>query len=215
MSTEGNLKNPVNLNALQVDVSELASMLIRLISRQGLQATQDGYGEAGQEIRDNHESWGAKAGVTTDDIATLDECDLVIATVDRYLPTIGNLYEVMLDTRYDADDRRQRTVLNIAKAVDRRIRKTPELETHYTKTRAYRSATAKKALRTRRRNEAENDTGAPSNTPKGPKAKTKTKTKKRPTRRSGRALATKSKSPAAKNGVPAASPASDATSRQG
>ncbi|HEX2570357.1 MAG TPA: hypothetical protein VH877_12430 [Polyangia bacterium] len=204
-------KSPLNLNTLQIDVTELASMLIQLVSRQGLTPTQGGYGEVGQEIRDNHEAWGAKAGVTADDIATLDECDLVIASVDRFLPAIDHLHEVMLDTRYDADDRRQRTVLNIAKAVDRRIRKTPELETLYAKTRSYRSTTAKKALRTRRRNEAENDTGAPS----GPSKASKAKTKKRPTRRSARALATKSKSPAAKNGVPAASPASDATPRQG
>lgn len=206
-------QRPVNLHALSIDVSQLASMLVQLVSRQGMQATNDGYGEVEQEIRDNHEAWGAKAGVTSEDLATLDECDLTIASVDRYLPTIANLYEVMLDTRYNADDRRQRTVLNIAKSVDRRIRKTPSLETLYAKTRAYRSAVAKKALRTRRRNEAEAEAGTATDTPKS----TTPKAKKRVTRRSdraGRTLATKAKSPAARNGVSATSTASDANTHQ-
>lgn len=193
-------KSPVNLYALKFDVSDLASLLVQLVSRAGLKTTQDGYGEVGQEIRDNYEIWGNKAGVTADDINTLDTCDQTIDKIDLFLPTIGYIYEVMLDTRYDADDRRQRTVLAIAQGVDRRIRKAPELETRYAKTRAYRSATAKKALRTRRRNEAESGTPTP---PKG----TKPKAKKQATRRSGRA--TKAKSLAAGGAAAATSTASE------
>jgi hypothetical protein len=152
-------RTPLNLRSPLIDISPLVSHLIELASRQGLQATQEGYGMVVQEIRDNQELWGIKAGVSAQDLATLQSCDNLIADIDVVLPTVDHLRERLLDTRHGADDQRHRTILTIAQSVDRRSRHAPELQVKYEKTRTYRSATAKKALRTRRRNEAEAETG--------------------------------------------------------
>jgi hypothetical protein len=152
-------RTPLNLRATLIDISTVASRLLELTSRVGLQATQEGYSEAAQEIRDNQEQWGVKSGVSAEDLVTLQNCDDLIADVDIFLPAIGHLYERLLDTRHGADDQRHRTISTIAQAVDRRSRHAPELLAKYEKTRTYRSATAKKALRTRRRNESEAETG--------------------------------------------------------
>ena len=52
------------------------------------------------------------------------------------------------------DDKRQRIVLDAAQAVDRRAKKNDVLLARYQMTREYRSAVAKKALKTREKNAA-------------------------------------------------------------
>ena len=75
--------------------------------------------------------------------------------------------EVMQETRAVLEDKRQRIIYNVASSVDRREKETPGLQAKYEKTRAYRSAIAKKAVKTRLKNAeaeaeaAEETQGAP------------------------------------------------------
>jgi hypothetical protein len=56
---------------------------------------------------------------------------------------------MLTETRYVLDDKRQRIILDAAQAVDRRAKKSDDLFARYQKTREYRSAIAKKGLKTR------------------------------------------------------------------
>jgi hypothetical protein len=53
------------------------------------------------------------------------------------------------------DDQRQKLIFNIAQSVDRRGKATPSLLGTYALTREYRSAAAKKAVKTRQKNAEE------------------------------------------------------------
>jgi hypothetical protein len=70
------------------------------------------------------------------------------------LPALLKAVEVLTETRYLLDDKRQHIVLDAAQAVDRRAKSNPDLVAKYEKTRAYRSAVAKKAVKTKEKNAA-------------------------------------------------------------
>lgn len=180
MDTE--VKKP-SLFSTKIDLGELAGRLVELTKRQrqGMQTAHDGYGEATQEVQDNQEEFGEKAGVTNADIAALTLYDFIIDRIDFYLPTVTTLADRLLDTRYYFDDKRQRLIFTIAQTVERRGRDNPPLLARYEKVIAYRSAIGLKAAFTRRKNAKEqqdNDTGAASQGQQDSKPKPKADARK-------------------------------------
>jgi hypothetical protein len=114
---------------------------------------QVGLDDVFKEIFDNQLILGTRAGVTAEDIAALQLSNDQIATVRGYLRTARKLVEILEYTEADVDDTRHKRIHTIANSVDRRsqVRGNEDLILHYRKTREYRSATAVKAARTRRR----------------------------------------------------------------
>jgi hypothetical protein len=122
---------------------------------QGMLTEREGFLGVYNEILTNQASHGAKAGIPDADAAELTLCTERIARIDAFLPAILKAVEILTETRYFLDDRRQHIVFDAATAIDRRARSNPDLFAVYEKTRAYRSAAAKKALKTEERNAAE------------------------------------------------------------
>lgn len=112
-----------------------------------------GLPEVLKEIYDNQEDLGARAGVTAQDILALQTADVQLTTTREYLGTVRQLAGILEYTEADVDEGRHRRINAIAIAVDRRLQEAgnEDLALRYAKTRAYRSAIAVKAVRTRRR----------------------------------------------------------------
>lgn len=110
-----------------------------------------------KEILGNQQTLGTRAGVTAEDIAALQTSTDQIELVRGYLGTARKLVEILEYTEADIDETRHKRIHTIASAVDRRseVRGNEDLTLHYEKTREYRSATALKAARTRRRRNEE------------------------------------------------------------
>ncbi len=154
-----NPKHPVP-GDLSIDASELASVIIDLPegAMRGLRVEQDGLEEVLAEIFANQAEWGEKVGITSGDKLDLETLNVVIRRIDDFVPASQKLVELLLETRAKLDDRRQRLINAIAEGVERRAKSLDYGETllaRYQRTRAYRSAIAKKAARTRRRNAQE------------------------------------------------------------
>lgn len=118
----------------------------------GLLTAREGYDDVCKEISSNQAEWGAKAGIVDQEVTELATTNARIARLDVFIPAVAKFLEILTETRYTLDDRRQRIVMDAAKAVDRRCAKEPELAAKYEKTREYRSAPAKKALKTKAKN---------------------------------------------------------------
>ena len=169
----GDSKNPV-VGSFVFDGAEFAEYAVDLPPGgcQGMLPTREGFLDVSQEILTQHAEWGAKAGIADQDKADLATANERIARIDVFLPALLKAVEVLTETRYLLDDQRQRIALDAAQAVDRRIGRQPELLARYEKTRQYRSAIAKKALKTKVKNAehaAEGTQGAPA-TPAAPAA---------------------------------------------
>ena len=161
-------KNP-QLGDVVFDGEEFTSYLADLLPRdlQGMRTAQAGFDEVIAEILSNHAEWGAKAGVTAEDIAQIGTGSERIARIDAFLPPLVKFVEVLRETRYLLEDQRQWVALNVAQSVDRRSLREPVLLAKYEKTRAYRSAAAKKGLKTRKKNaEAEAEQAEEAEQPK-------------------------------------------------
>jgi hypothetical protein len=118
---------------------------------QGMLTARPGLAEVLLEILSNQSSWGGKAGVTADEFAELEQLNARIARLDVFLRPAQKFAEMLCETRYALEDRRQHVILDIAASVDRRGKHEPELLARYGKTRQYRSASALKGVKTRRR----------------------------------------------------------------
>ena len=164
----GDPKNPV-LGQFTFDGSEFEEYGRDLAPGdcQGMLPTREGFLEVCQEIIANQAEWGAKAGIPEQEANDLVTCNARIARIDVFLPAFLKAAEILTETRYQLDDKRQRIALNSAQSVDRRAKKDPELLAKYEKTRGYRSAIAKKALKTKAKNAEAEDTSA-SETPAPP-----------------------------------------------
>jgi hypothetical protein len=121
----------------------------------GFRTTQEGYSNVVVEILSNQSDYGVDAGITAADIAAVERDEQRIAEIDAVLPAVNKVAEMLLETRAQIDDERHRRISEIAALVDARsrARRNPELLARYEKTREYRSAVAKKAVATRRRNQ--------------------------------------------------------------
>lgn len=152
----GDPKNPV-VGEFVLDGSEFVAYVEDLAPGecQGMQKTREGFELVYREIIDNQKEWGVKAGVLNEDVADLEESNARIARIDVFLPAFRKAVELLTETRYKLDDKRQMLALNTANSVDRRGKDVPELFAKYEKTRKYRSEVAMKAVRTRKKNEKE------------------------------------------------------------
>lgn len=146
-------KNPI-IGQFVFDGSEFIAYAVDLAPGecQGMLATRDGFPSASKEVIDNHDEYGAKAGIADQEVTDLAQTNERIARIDAFLPALSKAVEILTETRYMLDDRRQRIVLDAAACVDRRARNTPELMAKYQMTREYRSAAAKKGLKTKQKN---------------------------------------------------------------
>jgi hypothetical protein len=149
----GDPKNPV-VGTFVFDGAEFDAYAVDLPpgACQGMLATREGFLELCQEIAANQAQWGAKAGIPEQDATDLVTCNAQIARIDIFLPAFLKAAEILTETRYMLDDKRQRIALNSATSVDRRSKRDPELLAKYQTTREYRSVIAKKALKTREKN---------------------------------------------------------------
>jgi hypothetical protein len=152
----GDPKNPV-VGEFVFDGSEFVSYAQDLPPGkcQGMLTAREGFADVSNEILMSHATHGGKAGIPDQDAADLAACNERIARIDAFLPPLLKAVEILTETRYLLDDQRQRIALDAAQAVDRRAKKAPELLAKYEKTRAYRSAIAKKGLKTKEKNAAE------------------------------------------------------------
>ena len=152
--------NPV-IGQFVFDGTEFVSYAVDLPpgACQGMLATREGFEEVCKELVSNQAAWGAKAGIADQETTDLASCNERIARIDAFLPALAKAVEMLTETRYMLDDRRQRIALDAAQSVDRRALKMPELKAKYEVTREYRSAVAKKAVKTREKN-AEQQGGA-------------------------------------------------------
>jgi len=133
---------------------------------QGMLTAQPNFTNVLKEILANQAQYGAKAGVTVDDFDDLVTTTAHIERVDVFIRPAQKFVEMLIETRYLLEDRRQRLALNVAQSVDRRALRDPQLLAKYEKTRAYRSAAAKKGLKTRRKNTEPAQKLAPKPAPK-------------------------------------------------
>lgn len=149
-------KNP-NVGDCVFDGSEFASYLIDVPpgGLQGMRTAQEGCPEVCKEILANQAEWGVKAGILAEDVSSLEDINAKLARLDQFVQPVRKFLELIIETRYALDDRKQKLIYTIAQAVERRGKERPELLAKYQRTRAYRSASAKKAVKTRFKNAAE------------------------------------------------------------
>lgn len=149
----------LRIGGLSVDASALEGKLVDLPkgARRRLRGDQPGLQKAMKEIRDNQPLYGELAGVTGRNFEDLRATDELIAEIDARLPAARKLVEMLEESRAVAADKRHRLISAVASTVEMHAKAhgDSELLARYEQTRAYRSATAKKAWRTRRRNQEE------------------------------------------------------------
>jgi hypothetical protein len=146
--------NPV-IGSVDFDGTEFILYMVNLPSGelQGKRTAQEGCSEVCKEIFAVQADFGGKAGVTEDDFKQLSTNIDRIARLDVFIEPVKRFLERLIGTRYVLDDQLQRRIFTIAAQVDRRSLETPELLASYKLTRAYRSMAAKKAVKTRLKNE--------------------------------------------------------------
>lgn len=146
------------VGSLLVDARELEGQLKDLShgSLRGMRTTQKGYDEVITEIVSNHPLFGSQAGITDDDLRRLEELSELVEKLDRYLPAVKKLHELLRESRAFADDQRERLVCALAGTLEARAKldRNEAILARYEKTRAYRSAPGVKAAATRRKKAA-------------------------------------------------------------
>ncbi|EYF05512.1 hypothetical protein [Chondromyces apiculatus] len=118
----------------------------------GLRKEQPGIEEVLMELVAHQTAWGGKGGITEEEFVAFTTMNERIAQLDRFLAPLAKLAEMVAETRHHLADKRERQIAMIAASVERRGKEHPEVLARYAKTRAYRSAAAKKGWKTRRRN---------------------------------------------------------------
>jgi hypothetical protein len=145
------------LGELSVDATDVEGDLVDLEERArlGMRSEQADYDLVEEEISANQEKFGERAGVTNLTIQEIHDATERIKRIKAKLPAARKLVEILEESIAFHDDRRQRLVHGIAKTVEMqaKARNDKEILAKYEKTRAYRSAIARKAARTRRRNQ--------------------------------------------------------------
>jgi hypothetical protein len=151
-------KNPV-IGQFIFDGAEFVPYVVDLAPGecQGMLPTREGFDDVSKELIANQATWGAKAGIADQEIVDLKTANERIARIDVFLPALEKAVEMLTETRYLLDDKRQRIALDAAQSADRRSGKLPELNAKYEKTRAYRSVAAKKGLKTKQMNAEQQD----------------------------------------------------------
>lgn len=155
---EPEIKKPA-LNDLFVDARPCADYLYDLEpgDRQGLRVELDGFVVAADEVIDNQQHYGERAGISDKDFALFTTAVERRDEIRKRLRVARKLVEVLEESEAVHDDSAQRQIFGFAQIVEARAKAygDSELLARYEKTRAYRSAVGVKAAKTRRRNEAE------------------------------------------------------------
>lgn len=145
--------------SLVVDATPLGDFLIDAAPGilSGIRRARDGFDAVVDEILTNQKNHGAQAGILQSEVDELRLLTKQIALIGQYLPAAQKLVEMMLETEALLDNRCQEIVRNAAKAVDTRVTITKDnsLFARYELTRKYRSAPAKKAVKTRQKKAAQ------------------------------------------------------------
>jgi hypothetical protein len=117
--------------------------------------SQPGCDAVPAEVVANQPTYGERAGITALTFQELIDTRDKIARIDEKLPATLKLVELLQASRAVLDDSLQRLLGVVSKSVDSnaRARKDRDIVARYETTRAYVAAAAKKAWRTRRRNE--------------------------------------------------------------
>jgi hypothetical protein len=153
---------------LHVDATDLVDDTVDLHERArlGMRRAQPGYEVAEAEIVANQPTLGERAGITALTVQEIVDSSARVARIKERLHAARKLVEILEESEAFHDDKRQRLVFGAADSVETqaRARGDHELLAKYEQTRAYRSAIAKKAVRTRKRNQ-ENLVDAPADTP--------------------------------------------------
>jgi hypothetical protein len=158
----GDPKSPV-VGELVFDGSEFNAYVVDLPQGacRGKLTAREGFEEACKELFANQADHGTRAGITADDATDLAAANERIARIDAFLPALLKAAELLTETRYMLDDKRQQILFNAAQSVDRRGKQHPELVAKYQRVREYRSASARKAVKTRRKNAEQNGAMGP------------------------------------------------------
>jgi DNA polymerase III psi subunit len=153
--------NQFSLEELAVDATSIVlyAVLLARGALRGLLREQDGLDDVLREIAANQTTCGARAGVLAEDVRLIQLATERLAQVRKYLSTVRKLLMILESTEAYLDNERHQMINIIATSVDRRAKKTSnrDLFARYALTRAYRSANANKAAKTRRRNAAAED----------------------------------------------------------
>lgn len=146
------------MRSLIIDARALDGILVDADAgtMRGMKRAQAGFHRVLQEITDNQRNVGPEVGVLQSQVDELNQLTEQIALVDNYLPAAQKLVEMMLETQALLDHRRHEIISAVAKVVDAQSAalKKDELRAHYQHTRSYRSAIAKKGVKTRQKNAA-------------------------------------------------------------
>jgi hypothetical protein len=151
-------KQPVPIGSYAIDCTALAPILTDLpYGKRGMCKQHEGFDEVILEILTYQAAHGERAGITNATFQAFCEANDVVEELDARLPALRKLLQMMEDTRARYDDKRQRLVNAIAASVDRhaQVHKDEELLAHYERTRDYRSAHARKGVKTRNKKKAE------------------------------------------------------------
>jgi hypothetical protein len=142
---------------LAVDATDLEPDLVDLPERGrvGMQREQPGCNVAEAEVEANHEKFGERAGVTSLTVQEMRASRQRLTRIRERLHAARKLVEILEESEAFHDDRLQRLLYTVANTVEMHAKALgdPELLARYEQTRAYRSAVAKKGVRTRLRNQ--------------------------------------------------------------
>jgi hypothetical protein len=151
-------KKPLPLDSLAIDCTPMAPYIAELRKgrRRGLCVEQEGVEGVINEIMTNQALYGESAGITKADFVQFTEVNEQIEDVDVSLPAARELVKRLENTRAVLVDKRQRMISGFAESVESRakVNKNEVLLAKYEKARTYRSATAVKAAKTRKKNAA-------------------------------------------------------------
>lgn len=143
----------MSLGDLAVDATSTLTFAVLLAygKLRGMQREQKGLDDALREIVSNQATFGARAGIMAEDVHVIQLATERISTVRKYLGAVRKLLRILESTEAYLDNERHKMIGIIAASVERRAKVTgnEDLLFFYQVTRAYRSAIANKAAKTR------------------------------------------------------------------
>jgi hypothetical protein len=150
-------KKPVR-GSLRVDATPVERHAVDLAvgDLKGFRREKSGFVDAADEIRSNQKNFGARAGVMQADVDRLDQLTAQIEETRSYLGPARKMVEILEETEANHDEERHAIMSTIAATVERRatLPGNEDLLARYEKVRNYRSASAIKAVKTRRKRAA-------------------------------------------------------------
>lgn len=144
---------------LLIDATPLKGALVDLPDggTKGLSREKEGCEVVMDEINTNHAEYGVRAGITDNDLVSLNEYHQKIEAIDRYLPAAEKLVELLRESRAIYEDKRERQIKLIVSSVESRSAQSKDVELlgRYGRTREYYSRHGKKSAQTRLKNSKE------------------------------------------------------------